>query len=194
MKQSSPFVLLDIGANAGIFSLIATSNPHCVMAHSFEPDPNTAPYLRKNLERGGWGRSILHEVGVSDRAGDAVLEVKPGRSGLSRIADGTKGNSEGRVGELVPIVDHGYLDRALDGTPDEPIIVKVDTEGHELPVLRAIARADFVHRVTAVWIELDVHNSPPAPIQQLLSDLGFQLVSKFGSDSHWDALYVRHIA
>ncbi len=48
--QRAPFIFLDIGANQGLYSLIAAANPQCAQAYAFEPVAATLTILRDNIQ------------------------------------------------------------------------------------------------------------------------------------------------
>ena len=47
--QDAPFAFVDIGANQGLYSLLAAQNPHCAAAIAFEPVAATFALLQDNI-------------------------------------------------------------------------------------------------------------------------------------------------
>ncbi|NUZ04218.1 FkbM family methyltransferase [Schlegelella sp. ID0723] len=68
---------LDIGANTGVYSLIAGVNgvPH---VHAFEPVPRIAARLRENLSLNRLDRVRVHDCAVTSHAGTITLYVPAG--------------------------------------------------------------------------------------------------------------------
>ena len=57
-------VVLDVGANVGVFSVMLTRSRPDVLVHAFEPIPPIAAVLQKNADRLGDGRITVHAYGV----------------------------------------------------------------------------------------------------------------------------------
>src|SRR3546814_17369148 len=51
--QDSPFAFVDIGANKGLYSLLAARNPQCARVIAFEPGAATFALLRDNISLNG---------------------------------------------------------------------------------------------------------------------------------------------
>ena len=124
-------VVFDIGANIGVVSLLfASASPLLeVEVHAFEPEPQNAAQLRKNVNLNPQGGRVhLHEVALSDRTGRASFYVQ-GDTGSG--AHSLIGN-EGATQIEVPLEQATTLADRLGVAPD---VVKIDVEGAELSVL-----------------------------------------------------------
>jgi FkbM family methyltransferase len=62
-------VFLDVGANVGYYSLLASAYRPNIRIEAFEPLPAAFRYLQDNLRLNGSGNSTAHNVAVSDRVG-----------------------------------------------------------------------------------------------------------------------------
>lgn len=118
-------VLLDIGANIGyvaacFLSRIADSSAICV-----EPQPEIVDLLEANMAPFG-DRVAIHRVALSDAAGEVRFRIDQANRGASRI------DADGEF--AVPAMHAGEL---LAGLPRLDLI-KMDVEGHEETVFRAI--------------------------------------------------------
>jgi len=134
-EQAEGVVLLDIGANVGLYSLIA-SRSGAQAVHAFEPDPDTTTLLERNLMDVATAR--IHPVALSDSPGLTALHRVPGHSGRSSLEPAAVGSSDSSI--PVTAVDGSYLDANVEVSPGCRVVVKIDVEGHELDVLRAIRR------------------------------------------------------
>jgi FkbM family methyltransferase len=141
---------LDVGANVGVYALLAARHSRTVVA--LEANPALAARLRGVLG----DRHTVLAVGASDRAGTATLHI-PVRSG----ADVHWRSS------LEPDANPGFASRAV-AVPTVPVddldlppvaVVKIDVEGHELPVLRG-ARALLTRDRPAVVLESEERHTP----------------------------------
>jgi FkbM family methyltransferase len=120
-------VVIDVGANAGIYSAMAIQRRRWVAA--FEPVPEEAARLRRLIG----DRGIVHQVALSDNCGKAVLHVPYAdfgpittRSSLEDDVDVDLSHRDIEV-NVATLDSFGLSDIAF---------LKIDVEGHELSVLR----------------------------------------------------------
>jgi FkbM family methyltransferase len=118
-------VLLDIGANIGYVSACFLANVMESHAICVEPQPGIVDLLQRNMEQFS-GRVDIHQVALSDRDGELRFHIDRANRGASRISD------DGET--AVPAIDAASLLRPLQKLD----LVKIDVEGHEEPVFRAI--------------------------------------------------------
>lgn len=171
VSQLKDCVVLDLGANIGLFSLItARLNPN-VKIYAYEPGPENADLMQINLlsNPGLKDRVNVVRKAVSGFAGKAQWSFdsdNPGASGL--FHDGSRKLDV----ELVS------LGQALEGAGMRKAFVKMDIEGSEYDVIRdtpesvwkqvcgfafelhddpnnMAARADFLARVEALGFRLE---------------------------------------
>src|SRR2546427_4014456 len=67
-------VFYDIGANVGLYSLLASRLVPRGMTYAFEPVPRNIGYLRRHLELNHIHNVELLELAISDRAGTAFFQ------------------------------------------------------------------------------------------------------------------------
>lgn len=122
-------VIIDIGANTGLYSLIASSVNSNAKIHSFEPVQRTAELLKINLRLNSPNKIEFHQVAVSDFSGIATfydLDTKSQYSAslnkemLSRFDN----RLEYEV-EVVRLDEFSALDNLKVG------LIKLDVEMHE---------------------------------------------------------------
>jgi FkbM family methyltransferase len=126
LRNASAPLVVDVGANVGLFSHMAyTINPKARIV-AFEP----LPALRDRLQAlpGQTGIKLEVRSKAAGRApGKAVLESPQGYDGVSRIC--TTGQPKGQTFE----VEVTTLDRELAGC--EVLVMKIDVEGFECEVI-----------------------------------------------------------
>lgn len=157
---------LDVGANAGVYSLLAAR--HSRHVYAVEPHPDLAGRLRAVLGR----RGTVFPVAVSDRPDTSTLHV-PLRDGRdvhwrsSLEADANPGFATRAVPvRLRPVDDLGLA----------PVgVVKIDVEGHELAAL-AGARGLLVRDGPAVLVEAEERHRAGSvqQVRRFLEDLGYE--------------------
>ncbi len=124
--------VLDVGANVGLFTLVAAhgSGPPAG-SHAFEPTPELAAHILRNLELNGLENVTVNEIAVSDVAGRATLHlVEPDDPGENSIVNPVPGC---RTLEVPTVTLDGYIAEHAVGRVD---VIKIDIEGAEMPALR----------------------------------------------------------
>ena len=127
---------VDVGANKGAYTfwMRRAVGPRGRVV-SIEPQPELAAYLRGVCRSMHWENVRVLEAAASDRAGAASLRV-PG-SGVSPGATLESGGAQA-PGWRELRCETVRLDDALAGE-GRIALLKVDVEGHELPVFRGAA-------------------------------------------------------
>ena len=74
-------VILDVGANAGIYSLAALAIQPDATVHAFEPTPEIAARLRATANLNGLDHLYVHEVAVLNKNGAGYSKAFPRRIG-----------------------------------------------------------------------------------------------------------------
>ena len=136
--------VLDVGANSGLFSLLAARSDPAVTVHAVEPVARVFSVLESNVALNGLPNVTCHRLACSDRSGPATLHVP--------------------AGEAVPVMASlvaGWADTAATGEPvecttvdglvageaiDRVDVVKIDAEGSEDAVLRGARATLEEHR------------------------------------------------
>lgn len=123
--------VIDVGANVGLFTLLAASKG--VPVTSIEPSPLNLDVLYRNLRLNAFQAEVL-PVALADRTGLADL------FGAGQGASLRKGWG-GMASTYTTTVPVHTLDGLLtDRLQGRRLLVKIDAEGLELPILRGAAR------------------------------------------------------
>lgn len=137
-----PIRVLDIGANVGAFALWARETwPGCEL-DCYEPHPENVALLRRNVAHLRPGVTIHDHAVVEDPDARSVF-LFDGRNncGESSIWLGDEQRESGRMVDAMPANDLPPAD-----------VVKVDTEGAELAILRG-----YLHLDRALVVMLEYH-------------------------------------
>ena len=147
---------LDVGANLGQLTLLARAlvgDRGAVTA--CEPNPRALARLRHTLATNGLHDVVATAVACSDHDGTAVLREFAGHPGWGSLTDtgpeGASTSGQWRVAcrrgdELV-----AQLPAAM------PLAIKIDVEGHELPVLRGLEHTLATRRPLLFVEVIDSH-------------------------------------
>jgi len=84
-KIQEPMLFLDIGANQGIFSLVAAKNQFFAEIHAFEPNPHLCKILRINFLRNKTRGFKIHNYALSKHNSYSYLSVPIGHTGAGKI-------------------------------------------------------------------------------------------------------------
>ncbi|MBK6413858.1 FkbM family methyltransferase [Sphingopyxis sp.] len=183
--QDRPFTFVDIGANQGLYSLLAARNRHCVSAVAFEPVAATFALLRDNIALNGAGTKIrpVHAA-VSLQSGMARIATDDAHSGIASLR-GTATSG----GEEIRILGISGVDTLLEGAT--PLIVKIDVEGHEEAVAQALMASAHRDRIAAIFYEVDARWTDATKIEAQLRPAGFVRFTRYGIGGHYDVLASR---
>lgn len=192
-RQTSPFVFLDIGANQGLYAILAAGNRHCVAVHAFEPVPRVAALLRQNVALNRARQVIVHQTAISDRTGSIDIAFDPGHSGTTSLLRPVDGGAAGAGRVRLDTIDHSGLD-ALIPTDGPRILIKIDVEGHEATVISELAKCRALPRIEAIFYECDESVTDVAAVEAVLRRAGFSRFEKVGTGTHYDTLARRSAA
>ena len=186
--QTEPFIFLDVGANQGLFTMVAAQNPHCVKAIALEPVSRTHALLAENAELNGVAdKTVTVQVALSDAEGTAEIATKSNHSGVASLHREPH-QSRGQT-ETIKLISAKSLDTYL---PDDTrIIVKVDVEGHEAVVIDELLRSARAGQMVTIFHEMDERWTDADQIRAMLERAGYSRFDKWGIGRHYDVLAER---
>jgi FkbM family methyltransferase len=125
-------IFIDVGAHYGFFTILAGLENTQLEVHALEPIPENMEILRRNLELNELSAIRCHEKAASNRVGQAQFQK-------SRAADNSSFQTHPEVPRLAEIeVETLTLATLLDSRDAAPLLVKIDTDGHEIPILEGL--------------------------------------------------------
>lgn len=129
-----PKVIFDVGANIGIAALYFAAVYPEAQIHCFEPLPANIELLRRNAERNP-GNIIIHPFGLSEESGTFTYHMSANRD---TFGGGTfhRIGADTDVALKLPVssVDSAIAHAGVEGVD----VFKIDTEGAEWPILKAV--------------------------------------------------------
>ncbi len=128
-----PMTVVDIGANLGYYTLIASAHVRRVI--SFEPESENAALLLRTLERNQRNNVTLVQKGLGEKEETLSLAIHPDNKGKHTLLPTDES------GVTSTDISVTTLDAALEtlGAPRVDLI-KIDIEGWEAKALRGAAR------------------------------------------------------
>jgi len=180
-------VILDVGANTGLYALVAKSLNPTAVVHGFEPIPRLAARFSANCRLNGFDITV-HASAASDTDGIGTLAdlggESPSASTLEPDVHALRPESYTPV--QVPTVRLDTL-IAADTVP-EPDLLKIDVEGHEPSVLEGLGPHLAARRPTLLTEVLS--DDVGRRVESLLDDLDYRY---FDIDDHEGPRRVPHI-
>jgi FkbM family methyltransferase len=150
-------LFLDVGANVGSYTILA-SGVCKARTVAFEPDPETARHLQKNIEINALSKLVLvRQVAVG--AEEATVRFTSGRDAVNQVV-----GPEVKNARLVP---QKRLDDMLTG--QNPIMMKMDVEGYEEQALLGAEQLLFNSSLMVIELETVSENT-----EQMLKRHGFE--------------------
>lgn len=182
-------IVLDVGANAGIYSLTAVAIQPGVTVHAFEPTPEIAARLRATVKLNGLDHLHVHEAAVFSKNGQAALKRFRGELGIN---EGMNFISEDIGNSAAERVETVCLDQfCQDHSIDYIDLLKLDIQGHEHSALEGAKHLISAGRVGTIFMELNWATSasdacPATESIRLLEQAGYRF-SRPGKRLDWDA-------
>ena len=136
LSQMKPrTVFFDIGANIGIFSILAGLKEKNAQIYAFEPASETFEILNENIKLNSLKNVKTLRLAIGSRVGETTLKInKKWRDGLNTMGDPSHPGCQVVGEEKVSVTT---LDNFLETNNISRVdIMKVDVEGAELLVFR----------------------------------------------------------
>ncbi|TXI38472.1 MAG: FkbM family methyltransferase [Methylophilus methylotrophus] len=190
LKKQQASIFIDIGANIGLYSLIAGTNHNFKAIYSFEPHPDTYQYLTDNIKINQVNNCIPYKLAISHKSEKQTIHVKPNHSGVATLRDVK--SSEGYQSSIeIECIDEIKLDTLIHNPNNLPITIKIDVEGFELVVLQTLIKTSFWRNVKSIYYEVDESYLDYKKVESLLLSEGFIFEAKNGSGEHYDLMFAR---
>lgn len=126
----------DVGANEGFYSITALKEFSNIDLHLFEPAPNTADLLRRNLELNKVFPQNFNQFALSDKIGTEKFIFVPELTGSSSFQNLVEDDSAIEIN-----VNTNTLDNYLNEKNLWPDFIKIDVEGAEKKVLKGFEKS-----------------------------------------------------
>jgi FkbM family methyltransferase len=166
--------ILDIGANVGSVSCaLLHAMPKCRVV-SVEPQPHVFTLLERNLRDVGGDRGKPLNVAISDSDGVGKMAVDAVNSGSSHVIDVSPAGDGQKVIDVKMVSGERLME--LSGL-DRVDLIKIDVEGFEDTVVRALAGTILAYQPRGVLFE---HHGnlgfSDAPLRKIFTECGYRLL------------------
>jgi FkbM family methyltransferase len=163
----------DVGANIGLQSLAVKKQMPGINVVAFEPNPLVAATFVSNAKLNELQLQLC-DFALSEKEGSADLFIVRGNSGMSSLTQWNKGYQSSVTCQMSTgdsLIKKGY---------GIPAVIKIDTEGSELSVLKGCPEILADQQCRAVILEADneLLNQATSEILALLQQAGFNKISK----------------
>lgn len=186
-SQIRQFAFVDIGANQGLYSLIAAQSEYCVQVLAFEPVCKTFALLEQNIQANPHAEKIsAFRLAVSDREGSQAISLKIGHSGAATLRP-----THSPLFHRAETVHTAGAKIVAELKPDLAEIIKIDVEGHEEVVLTTLGEAAYLDTARAIFYEVDARWSNADRLKQILLGYGFTSFLQSSAGKHYDVLATR---
>lgn len=195
LNNSEIDVFFDIGANQGLYSILAAKNDNISKVYSFEPNKSIFKLLEENISYNACISKVnCINLGISNEARFVELTIPINHSGAGEIIsnlDQHKYSSQYTV-ERIEVVDFKWLDENIEISKKSKIGVKIDVEGHELFVIETLMKAKIWQNIDWIFWEVNPIKLEIDQILILLKEDGFHEVTRISKDDNqYDILMKR---
>ncbi len=172
-----PGTFLDVGANTGLYSLIATAADHRADAIALEPVPAIAALLRSNLALNeGGARVTVDEVAIGDAQGVATLHLPvPQPDGTIETSASLEPDFKEDIGEVLEVRTCTLDDAWRDHGRPAVTMIKIDVEGSEARVLSGAREVIATHQPVISVEVLD--RVDPTLLEEIRAGIGYVDIS-----------------
>jgi FkbM family methyltransferase len=191
-------VFIDVGANIGLYTILAAQRVGPGgMVIAVEPSRREFMRLMQNIELNSVHNVLPMYAAASERTGVARLLVSEiTHGGGNRIVCNKVDNA---TGDEIVSVPTFHLDQLVSGLLNgdrRRIAIKIDTEGHELHVLKGAPNLLSDGRCHFVSVEIDdanlnSHGGDVAQLYEYMKANGFSYRHGIMPDKHYDECFSR---
>jgi FkbM family methyltransferase len=158
--RAFPGLVYDVGANSGIYALLAVEAAPFTSVVAFEPFAPALVALRRNIELNAAAARIeVVEAAVSDQLGDVDLFV-PAACGLLETSASLNGAFKPEIAERIAVRSLTLDDHWISTGRPKVSLVKIDTETTEHQVLAGASELTRAERPIIVFEVLPGADGP----------------------------------
>ena len=173
------FIVFDIGANIGQYTINISKLVEGVKVFSFEPIPKTLRYLKNNIEINNILNAQIFNFGFSNEEKETTFYYYPEGSGNASLSNLSKSNNVEKISCYVRKLDNFISEKKL-----KVDFIKCDVENAELFVFKGGIETIKTHKpiiLTEMLRKWSTNfNYHPNEIIELLRDIGYRCFTAKG--------------
>ena len=155
-ELKKPFIFFDIGANQGLFSLLALKNKECLKLYSFEPVKKTFSLLERNIDANFLNKCLkrkskLFNYAISDSINKKEIFIPKNSSGKASLNSFRK--TESGEKEKIDTVNFDWLNENIKIEENCDVFLKIDVEGYEDIVIKELMKTKFYKNIKYIIFE-----------------------------------------
>ena len=187
-------VFVDIGANQGIFSLIASKNKNIEKIYSFEPNKNILSDFKENIKKNKCSNIEVFPFGLGLKKETLSLFFNREFSGRASLKKKNLSLLEEGYDEVleIEIIGSKEFDNIFADLGSSKILIKIDVEGYEKEVLEMLSQTNTIKNCVSIFFEYEKRFSDLEDLQKLLERMNFNLARYYeAGEGHGDFLYIK---
>ena len=177
-------VIFDVGANVGLYSLLAASANPAAEVHAFEPTPEIFSGFTNNIRLNNLTRITANHAAVGRENGSVFLQLCTGADGANEgmnYVDQQRHSSNDYEVRSVTL-DQYCLDHGIERID----LLKMDIEGGEYNALMGSERLLRTKAIRCIFLELiewaaNRSGSSTVDIKRHLAEMGYKMFLKSSS-------------
>jgi FkbM family methyltransferase len=171
--------ILDVGANTGVYSLLARKNSPSATIVALEPISANADVLQANVDAND-ANVIVERIALSDRDGEAVMYMLKDQLNYMTSINDNRYARHPEIAGRAAVVPIGVSVATWETLKAKrhltcPDLIKIDVEGHEVAVMRSLYAHIAEHRPTILLEVIGDENA--ASVNEMLRPLDYVFVS-----------------
>lgn len=162
---------VDVGANVGVYSVVAASIGSVVEVHAFEPEDEAYRVMTANFALQPNALKLTpHKIGLSSAAGSCGFKVVEPMHGSNCIALGDEATTRANFKRLDDVLQ----------ADNQVACVKIDVEGHELAVIDGSVKFLTFNRC---YLQIEILDASHAVlITSKMQSMGYQALFTLNAD------------
>jgi FkbM family methyltransferase len=185
--------IFDVGANIGQTALSFSKYFQKTTIHSFEPISSTFRQLQANTEHDS--KIKCHQLALSNAQEELQIKLFEGEASvLNSLKDNLQNDSKESKVETISTdtLDHFIQEQNINSID----LLKIDTEGYEIPVLNGSLQALKNGKIKLIYLEVgfskkNVRNSNFFEVLDLLAQFDFAFFGLY-EIHHYDLVHENH--
>lgn len=193
-KIPSDGIFYDVGANVGIFTVLASA--YCKKVYAFEPVALNYSVLNQNLMMNKLDKNtVAYCLAISDKSSFDTMRLSSNMVGSAHHSFGI--DRDACHNEFSPVFKQGSFGVSLDDLVyvynfDCPTFLKIDVDGNEHLVIGGATKLLKDQRLKSVLIELNKNLTVDQGLVEIIKNNGFKL-TEIGEEASLNGMKIGNL-